>query len=277
MPELPEVETVRRALLPHVAGRCVESIQCRVPRLRTPLDSATLHACLPGQTFRDIRRFGKFLVFATNGPHGLLAHLGMTGAFRTALPCAPPEPYERVAIHFTDRTSLRFDDVRKFGTLAICELRNHSPCPAELAHLGPDPFSSRFSADYLRSRFHTSVRPVKNALLDQTLVAGIGNIYASESLFRAQISPVRACSRISAHRCARLVEAVRAVLTQAIQMGGTTIRDYSSLNGNEGKFRIQLRVYGHADSPCPRCGPRHPVRRVVQAGRSTFYCPNCQQ
>lgn len=278
MPELPEVETVCRALRPHLLGRRIEAVAVLTARLRHELDAADLRAQVTGRSIEAVRRRGKYLIVALSGGRGLLLHLGMTGAFTVCEPGTPADKHLRVTFTLSDQRSWRFTDPRKFGMLRVCELSSPHADPAELAHkLGPEPLSDAFSAAYLTAGARASTKPIKNLLMEQAFVAGVGNIYASEACFRAGIRPQRRGNRLTRAECARLAAEVKGVLEEAILCGGTTISDFRAPDGSTGRFHVALQVYGRKDQPCLRCGKPHQIQRLVQAGRSSFFCPNCQR
>jgi len=271
MPELPEVETTRRGIRAALRGRTVTALVLRERRLRWAVDER-LGAVLPGRRVVDVRRRAKYLLIELE--HGtLIAHLGMSGSLRVLPASAPLLVHDHYDLLLDSGRCLRFNDPRRFGCLLWTE-----GDPAEhplLAGLGPEPLEGSFDADYLASKARGRRVAIKQFLMDQRVVVGVGNIYASEALFRAGINPRRAAGRVSRDRLARLVEAVRAVLAEAIRQGGTTLRDYVNAEGTPGYFRQELFVYERAGEPCRNCGA--PIRQVVQGQRSTYYCPACQR
>ena len=270
MPELPEVETTRRGIERAVLGRRITALALYDRRLRWPVD-ASLPATLAGQHILEVGRRAKYLLLRLD--HGtLIAHLGMSGSLRVL-----PQPTARAAhdqfdLALAGGLTLRFNDPRRFGSLHYT-----AEDPAQhrlLRHLAPEPFADAFDADYLYRITRARRAAIKQVLLNGRLVTGVGNIYASEALFRARINPRRAARRLSARDCARLVRAIRAVLNMAIRAGGTTLRDYVGTDGNPGYFRQKLYVYERAGRPCRVC--RTPVRKLTQGQRSSYYCPHCQ-
>ncbi len=277
MPELPEVETIRDALNQKLTGRRVKEVLVHNPHLRESVDAAALADHCVGRPFQAVRRRGKYLIVECGDGQGLIVHLGMTGSFRVGGDQDTLGRHDHVEWRFEDGLRLLFNDPRRFGCVMPIRL------PLELGNgdgplprLGPEPLSDDFSVDFLYHQLHDRQAPVKNILMDQAVVAGMGNIYASEALFRAGISPRRKGSRISRRSCGLLRQAIRSVLKDAIVSGGTTISDYRSLDGLEGRFAVRLQVYGKAGQPCPKCGEKSLIRRVSLAGRSTFFCPGCQ-
>jgi len=273
MPELPEVEVCRRGLQPEVEGQTILGATVRVPRLRLPL-SATLGETLAGQRVAAVRRRGKYLLLDCRGgveDGCLIIHLGMSGNLRFVAPEAPVGKHDHVDLLFA-RQVLRFSDPRRFG-LVLWQAAD-APAHPLLAVLGLEPLGDEFTAEWLWAATRRRAAPIKPLLMDSHLVVGIGNIYASESLFRAGISPLRAANRISGERYERLVPAIRQTLSDAIAAGGSSIRDYVHSDGGAGCFQVDCAVYDRAGAPCRRCGGS--VRQIRQAGRSTYYCASCQ-
>ena len=243
----------------------------REPRLRWPVDPGLVTG-LPGQQVRDVRRRAKYLLIELERGT-LIAHLGMSGSLRVLPAAAPLLAHDHYDLLLDTGRCLRFNDPRRFGSLLWV-----TGDPAEhplLARLGPEPLEREFDADYLAGKARGRKVAIKQFLMDQHVVVGVGNIYASEALFRAGISPRRAAGRVSAVRLEDLVGAVRDVLAEAIRQGGTTLRDYVNAEGTPGYFRQKLYVYERAGEPCRRC--RTAVRQIVQGQRSTYYCPACQK
>ncbi len=271
MPELPEVETTRRGLLPHLQDRTVRSVQVREPRLRWPVPDA-LGQQLTGARLQTIDRRAKYLLFRFDRGV-LLAHLGMSGSMRLVPPDTPTLVHDHVLLGFDGPLQLRYNDPRRFGSLhwLATEPDDHFLLQA----LGPEPLDPAFSGAWLYQRARGRRAPVKSFIMDAATVVGVGNIYAAEALFRAGILPSRAAGRISAARYDRLAEAIRAVLGEAITMGGTTLRDFVSSDGQPGYFRQSLAVYGRAGEPCRTCGTRLRGDRLGQ--RATVWCPRCQR
>ena len=275
MPELPEVETVRRGLLPVLAGRRLAAVEQRRPDLRLPLPEGFARR-LAGRRVEDIERRGKYLLIRLDADEVWLAHLGMSGRFCIDGPNAPPPgPHDHVLVRTDDGTTVRFHDPRRFGFMDLvpADVLDRHP---HLKNLGPDPLGPAFDAAYLTDRLAGRLAPLKAALLDQRVVAGMGNIYASESLFRARLSPKRTAATIHGARADRLVAAIRAVFLEAIAAGGSSLRDHRQPSGELGFFQFGFAVYGRPGEPCPgcRCQPARTggIRRIVQSGRSTFYC-----
>ncbi|CAG9178549.1 Formamidopyrimidine-DNA glycosylase [Cupriavidus laharis] len=283
MPELPEVEVTRRGLLPHVVGRRIADVTVRHRGLRWPVDD-DLEARLAGRQVRRIERRGKYLLLecvdeATGDAGWLLVHLGMTGTLRV-LPDAPPAgAHDHLDLALADaggsRIVLRFRDPRRFGAVLWSPLSEAMLSGHPLLRgLGIEPFDPHFDGGWLHRHTRGRSAAIKTVLLAGNIVVGVGNIYASESLFRAGIRPTTPAGRLSLARCERLALAVRETLAQAIERGGSTLRDFVGSDGASGYFQLDCFVYDRAGEPCRVCGT--PVRQIVQGQRSTFYCTHCQ-
>ncbi len=271
MPELPEVETTRRGIEPHVVGRRVASVIVRQPRLRWPI-AMELTETVPGQCIEGLRRRGKYLLLDT--PQGtLLVHLGMSGSLRILAEPAPAGPHDHVDLLLEGGAMLRYNDPRRFGSMLWGGLSPY--CHPLLLSMGPEPLSLSFTGLYLHRLSRGRRVPVKHFLMDSRVVPGVGNIYANEALHMAGIHPLRAAGRISLPRYQRLVQAVREVLENAIAMGGTTLRDFVGGDGRPGYFRQSLHVYGRGGEPCLHCG--RPLLEKRSGQRSTVYCTRCQR
>ena len=275
MPELPEVETARRGLLPHVAGRRVGHVRLRRPDLRWPIPRE-VEDLLPGQRIEAIRRRAKYLLLDTAAGSALL-HLGMSGSLRVLPEDTAVRAHDHVDIGLEgldgapDRV-LRFNDPRRFGCLLWQAPGDVHPL---LAGLGPEPLSDDFDGDYLVSRSRGRAAPVKTFLMDQAVVVGVGNIYAAEALFMAGISPLRAAGKVSRERYAVLATAVKDILAHAITRGGTTLRDFISPDGAPGYFEQELSAYGRGGEPCRRCG--RPLKQALIGQRASAWCGHCQR
>lgn len=266
MPELPEVESVRRQLEPELTGRKVEEVWVD-PIPAMPRQFLDAHRAT-GHTFLAVGRRGKFLIAPLDGGLEMIMHLGMTGSFRFDL----DDPYVRARLYLDDGRTLDFRDVRRFGRLAVVDEGDYSALPT-LRDLGPEPFSDDFTVEGFAAVLKRSSAPVKVLLMSQRAVAGVGNIYADEALWMARIHP--ASRRVGPGRAAALHEAIRRVLIDAIEREGTTFRDYQMVNGASGRNASFLMAYGRGGLPCPRCGAL--LRRTVLGGRGTTYCPRCQR
>ena len=270
MPELPEVETTRRGLAPLLTGRRISALYVRDARLRWPV-APTLAGQLREQSIHDVGRRAKYLLVDLERG-ALIVHLGMSGSLRVVPPGTPARKHDHVELQLEGGAALRLHDPRRFG----CFLYTAAD-PAQhplLRDLAPEPLEPGFDGDYLHRISRRRRVGVKLLLMNAKLVTGVGNIYASEALFRAHIRPGRRAASLSRAECTRLARAVRNVLSAAIRAGGTTLRDYYGAGGEPGLFRLKLYVYERAGQPCRRC--RTPVRRIVQGQRSTYYCARCQ-
>ncbi|HYS78368.1 MAG TPA: bifunctional DNA-formamidopyrimidine glycosylase/DNA-(apurinic or apyrimidinic site) lyase [Candidatus Dormibacteraeota bacterium] len=273
MPELPEIETIRRGLGPLLVGRRVLGVEVRERRLREPIAARSLDR-LRGAAVTGIRRRSKYLLLDTDSGLTLLIHLGMTGQLWVADRDRPRRPHEHVVIALDDGRDLRFADTRRFGLMHVVrsDRLDRHPC---LRGLGPEPLDGEVLGETLWRSTRDLKKPVKNFLMDTRAIAGVGNIYACEALHRAGLGPRRPVGRIARPAWERLVACLREVLNEAISAGGTTVRDFLNAEGDVGYFAVSLRVYDRKGKPCGRCGGS--IRRIVQAGRSTFYCPRCQR
>lgn len=274
MPELPEVEVLRRSLEPHLTGDRIERVVVSNPALREPVDPAALARHARGREVGALRRRGKYLLIDLEGGRTVVVHLGMSGRLTLVPGGTPPEPHEHVSFQLASGRRLRLRDPRRFGV--VFALRTEEiPRDPHFVHLGVEPLEPGFSGELLAREAAGRRGPVKPFLMDATVVVGIGNIYATETLFRAGVHPMRSVARISSGRWDRIAgEAVR-VLRRAIAEGGTTLNDFADGEGRSGYFQVSLGVYDREGEPCPACGGG--IRRIVQAGRSTFYCPRCQR
>ena len=271
MPELPEVETTRRGIEPWLVGRRVERLVVREPRLRWRVPRG-LPAKIAGAHIRSVGRRAKYLLVGTDAGT-LILHLGMSGSLRILDSATPPLAHDHVDLVLDSGRCLRFNDPRRFGCLLFTagEPARHKLLKA----LAVEPLSDEFTGEALWRRARGRSVSIKAFVMDSRIVAGVGNIYASEALFRAGIRPGLAAGRVSRARMAALVEAIRDVLTEAIGVGGTTLRDYVDASGMPGYFRQRLFVYERTGKPCRRC--RTPIRQFAQGQRSTYWCPRCQR
>jgi len=271
MPELPEVETIRRGIEPLVVNKVVDHVQIHNGSLRWPVPDVLVEL-LPGQKARTVDRRSKYLLFYFE-QGTLIVHLGMTGHLRLDASTSKRRKHDHVEIVFTDGTALRYNDSRRFGAILWTE---KDPLQhVRLTDLGPEPLTSEFNAAYLYQLSRGRKIAVKPFLMDSHVVVGIGNIYASEALFRAGIAPVRPAGKVSKAAYERLAQSVTEILTEAIAAGGTTIRDFSNSEGRPGYFKQKLCVYGRAGQKCVSCEAL--VKQVKLGQRSTYYCPVCQR
>ena len=270
MPELPEVETTRRGIERALRAERITACKLYDRRLRWPIDPQ-LPQILAGQRLLSISRRAKYLLL--NLERGtLIVHLGMSGSLRLQPNDTPRLKHDHYDLLFESGLSLRFHDPRRFGSLHYTE---HDPAQHRLLRsLAPEPFDAAFNADYLRRITRARRAAVKQVLMNGRLVTGVGNIYASEALFRARVSPKRAAASLTRKQCAQLVRAVRAALAAAIRAGGTSLRDYVGTDGSPGEFRQKLYVYERNGKPCRVCGS--PIRKITQGQRSSYFCPRCQ-
>jgi len=270
MPELPEVETTRRGIEPHIKGQRIQKLVIRDHRLRWPIDPE-LPDILEQASIHKVQRRAKYLLLDCG--HGtLIIHLGMSGSLRILNADTPAKKHDHVDLVFNNGQCLRFHDPRRFGAL-LWTTENALDHP-RLAGLGPEPLSDTFTADSLHGKAQRRRQAVKSFIMDSRIVVGVGNIYASEALFMAGIHPSRAAGRISIRRYQTLVGAIRQVLTEAIAQGGTTLRDFSNSDGKPGYFSQSLRVYGRTGQGCTACG--QPIKHLRQGQRSSYYCGHCQ-
>ena len=271
MPELPEVETTRRGIAPHARKRRIVTLAVYEPRLRWPI-ARTLAAAVAGQRIRQVGRRAKYLLLKLDGGT-LLLHLGMSGNLR-AVPVATPRlKHDHFDLQLDSGMALRFNDPRRFGSLLLAD--GDARAHPLLRDLAPEPFAKAFDAAYLYRISRGRRVSLKQLIMNSHLVVGVGNIYASEALFRARLRPTRRAASLTRAEAARLVRAVRTVLRLAIRAGGTTLRDYLGADGAPGYFRQRLYVYERKGKPCRRC--RTAVKALTQGQRSTYYCPSCQK
>lgn len=270
MPELPEVETTRTGIAPHITGQSIEKVLIRNAALRWPV-AANLPRRLPGQTVASLERRAKYLLFRLDRGY-LIVHLGMSGSLRINPIHTEVGPYDHFELQFANGQCLRLRDPRRFGSVHYVT-DNIAEHPL-LIHLGPEPLSNEFNGGYLYACSRKRKQSVKTFIMDSRIVVGVGNIYASESLFEAGILPGRPAGRVSCERYARLATAIKTVLNKAIAKGGTTLRDFSNHSGQPGYFRQELKVYDRQGEPCHDCEQPIRVKRLGQ--RSTYYCHHCQ-
>ncbi|SEM97571.1 DNA-formamidopyrimidine glycosylase [Lihuaxuella thermophila] len=274
MPELPEVETVKRTLKKLIVGKTIQDVSVYLPRIiRRPDDVELFRHHLTGTTITDVRRRGKFLKINCD-PWVLVSHLRMEGKYRLAEQDEPLEKHTHVLFHFTDGTELRYRDVRQFGTMDLFRLGeedHHLP----LAKLGPEPLSEDFTPEWLLKTLPEKKSKIKAVLLNQEYLAGLGNIYVDESLHLAGLHPERNASSLSPEEIRRLYHAIRKTLADAVEAGGSSVRSYLNGQGEMGMFQLKIQVYGRKGEPCNRCG--HPIQRIVVAGRGTHLCAECQR
>lgn len=272
MPELPEVETVRRGLDPWCIGARIEEVVVRDARLRWPVPPE-LPEVLRGRQVTALHRRSKYLVFTFDSGDRVLLHLGMSGRLLVLDAQTPLRKHDHVDLLLDNGRVLRFHDPRRFGALLLWS-RGSDTHPL-LDRLGPEPFADTFSGEYLHRRSRGRRSAIKPFIMDAGIVVGAGNIYAAESLFHAGIRPTRAAGRLTRTDCDRLAASIRDVLSRAIEQGGTTLRDFAGADGHAGYFQQQLFVYGRDGEACLRCAT--PIKRIVLGQRASFYCPRCQR
>ena len=267
MPELPEVETIRAQLAHRLEGRTLVRVEILDPRLTRPFDLFEVTEEIEGDRVAAVERRGKYLVLRLESGLALLVHLRMTGSFSFV-----PTSHERAVLELDDGTRLVYRDVRRFGTWVVVEGGELDPYLA--GRNGPEPLGARFTAEWLAGRLAVRRAPLKAVLLDQRVVAGLGNIYADEALWRARLNPLRPASSLEPNEVRRLHLAIRAALRAGIERQGATLRDYATPDGSAGGMQEEFRVYGREGEPCPRCGT--PIAKARVGGRGTWYCPRCQ-
>lgn len=293
MPELPEVETVRRGLAPVMEGMRLATVEQRRADLRFPFPDGFADR-LAGRTVTALGRRAKYLLADLDSGDVLIMHLGMSGSFRILAPGGTSQPgdfhlprgkdsaHDHVVFHFFNGTAIVYNDPRRFGFMALCRRRDLADHPF-FRDLGPEPTGNALDGAHLAAAFNGKTAPLKAALLDQRLIAGLGNIYVCEALWRAKLSPRRLAGTLTARdggptrRAERLADAIRDVVADAIDAGGSSLRDHIRTDGSLGYFQHAFAVYGREARPCARDGCAGTVRRIVQSGRSTFYCPRCQR
>jgi len=275
MPELPEVETVRRGLALKMTGRRITHAELRRQDLRRPFPPM-LSRRLAGAAVGKLKRRGKYILIELDDTGTLLLHLGMSGRITTGDATTPHARHDHVVLTLDDGTVVRFNDARRFGLVDYIKRGAEAAHPL-LAGMGPEPLEPGFDGKYLAERLAGKMTPIKAALLDQKIVAGLGNIYVCEALFRAGVSPRRLAATCTGARADKLAAAIKSVLTEAIEAGGSSLRDYVQTDGELGYFQHHWAVYGREGERCPGCTCKEGVRRIVQSGRSTFYCAKKQR
>ena len=274
MPELPEVEVIKRGLQNHLPGREVIRIVTGNKKLRLPMPRNYLKKYIQEARFISVDRRAKFLLITMDNGAILIVHLGMTGRLGIFPEDFPRAKHDHLRLQLDNGMQLRYNDIRRFGFIQVIP-------PGEgldntmLSHIGPEPFSKEFSLHYLHQLAAGKSRPVKNFLMDSRVVAGIGNIYACEILFDASLHPEKKVSRITKKEWGKIIASTHHILTKAIESGGTTISDFVNESGKSGYFQLELQTYGRKDKPCNVCAT--PIARITMAGRATYFCPKCQK
>lgn len=274
MPELPEVEVIRQGLIPHVVDREIVAIACSAKKLRMAIPQKELERWLKGGRISAIKRRGKYLIFLLESGAAMIVHLGMTGKLGIFPAAAPPALHDHVVFRLQDGMQMRYNDARRFGIIRVLtpeQFRENDP----FKDMGCEPLEKDFSGRYLKKMAGSRLQPVKNFLMDNHMVAGIGNIYANEILFHAGIHPAKPIGFLTLPRWNTVAEKTREVLLRAIACGGSSISDFVNSSGQKGYFQLELTVYGRAGQGCMHCSAT--IERLVIGGRSTFFCPNCQK
>ena len=281
MPELPEVETVRKGLEDVLLGERIRRAELMRKDLRRPFPRS-FAGRLEGRRVKKVGRRGKYILAELDDGNSLVMHLGMSGSFRIEGGAAAPRPHDHVVFHIDAGKRIVFNDPRRFGSMDIVPTARLGSTPP-FDQLGIEPLGPDLTAEWLAGRLRDKATPIKAALLDQRVIAGLGNIYVCEALWRARISPLRLASSLADRRsrptaaCKRLPDAITKVLEAAIASGGSSLRNHLQTDGSMGTFQHRFNVYGKDGERCPRRGCGGTIRRIVQAGRSTFYCPKCQR
>jgi formamidopyrimidine-DNA glycosylase len=272
MPELPEIETLKLYMAPRLGGRIIDSVEVKRNKLRE--DCFNLQTITTPQPIKEVRRIAKYLIFDLGNEQSLLVHLGMSGRLTLQTKPYSLKKHDHIIFHLNSNECLVFNDTRRFGMIYYLPTKTLNK-EKIFSHLGIEPLDESFDINYLRLKLQNRTLPIKNALMDNKIVVGIGNIYAAESLYEARISPIRPASNLSETELAKLVAAIKKVLSEAIKMGGTTLRDFVSGDNSPGYFKQRLMVYSRWNMPCYIC--KTTIVKIRQSGRSTFYCPNCQK
>lgn len=270
MPELPEVETTKEGIKPHLEGQIIRNIDVRNGTFRIPVSASINELCSAKKVLSVTRRAKYILIQLTQGY--LLIHLGMSGHLRIVSEKAVSQKHDHITLYLTNGQALRFCDPRRFGLFLYLDEDPHQH--KLLAHLGPEPLSEAFNGHYLYQSAQNKNKPVKSLIMDNAIVVGVGNIYATESLFLANIHPATPAKDISKASYALLANHIKQVLQQAIHCGGTTLRDFYAFDGKPGYFSISLKIYGRKNLPCLEC--QHPVETIIIGGRTSAFCPQCQ-
>jgi formamidopyrimidine-DNA glycosylase len=273
MPELPEVEVVRQGLQNHLPGRQMTAVKTNHKKLRLPVPVKQLKQYIVSARVSSVDRRAKYLLIRMDNGATMVIHLGMSGRLGLFPPVAPLKKHDHLRWQLDDGNELRFNDSRRFGSVQV--LAPGETLEERIPGIGPEPLDPNFSAAYLKEKARGRKQPIKNFLMDGRIVVGIGNIYACETLFRASIKPTTRAGRLGIKRWKKVADAAQAVLRNAIARGGTTINDFVNASGKTGYFQLELQVYGRERQPCNTC--KTPITRKVMAGRSTFFCPQCQK
>lgn len=274
MPELPEAETIGRALKRVIVGRKIVEVRVFSPAMREPL-TPLLDAELPGRRFVDVRRRARYVIAELDDGRALLMHFGMSGVVRVEPVTVPKRKHEHLFLVLDDGRAFRFECTRRFSVCKLCRLPEPGGWPRELDGIGVEPLTEEFDEEYLFRLSRNRRGAVKCFLMDNAVVAGIGNIYAAETLFAAGVDPRRQADSLTRSECGRIVREAKRILVRAIELGGSSISDFLNVDGSEGKFAQELQIYGRNGQPCLTCG--RTVECVRLGGRSSCYCPHCQK
>ena len=274
MPELPEVETIGRALKEYLAGRTIEGVQIFTERLREPLDSLK-NPLLTGRKVLDVRRRGRYLIVDLEENLALLMHFGMSGVLKTVPLDQERAKHEHIIFDLGNNDSLRFECPRRFSLVKLITLPHAGAVPPELDKLGVEPLSKDFNAEYFCKCAAKRKTALKEFIMDNSVVTGVGNIYATEALFNTRLSPLRPACEVTGAEAGKLIAEIKLILEKSIASGGTTFSDYRQLDGSTGKYVLELNAYGKSGQNCPNCGNK--FASVKQGGRTTVYCKKCQQ
>lgn len=273
MPELPEVETIKNTLKRFVVGKTIKEVTVHWPNIiKVPDDIQQFKTLLNGETIHDIHRKGKFLLFELD-EYILVSHLRMEGKYNVYDCAKPVKKHTHVIFTFTNNEELRYNDVRKFGTMHLIP-KGKELEQKPLNQLGPDPFEAAFTLDYFYEKLQKTTRVIKAVLLDQTVLAGLGNIYVDETLFKAKVHPLKQANKLTKKEAEAIRKEAISILREAVHLGGTTIRSYVNSQGDMGMFQQELYVYGQENKPCKICGTE--IEKMKVSGRGTHICPNCQ-
>ncbi len=274
MPELPEVETVRKYLKQSVLNKKIKEVTILLPKMIKTHSVIDFQKKLKGKTIKDIERKGKHLIFILSEDLALISHLRMEGSYRLSKKGEPLNKHEYAIFHFTDNTELRYSDTRKFGTMHLLK-KDDLFISDPLKKIGLEPWDEELTPKYLKEKFKNKKITIKEALLDQTIITGIGNIYANEILFEAKINPKKKVNRLTLLELERIIIWTRKILQDAIEKGGTTIDTFKNVDGNIGEYQNDLKVHLRKDEECLNCGEK--IKLIRLGGRSAYYCPNCQK
>lgn len=272
MPEMPEVETVRRTLLPLIKGKIIKKVTLWYPKIVKTDHQKFIHE-LPGKKIIDINRYAKYLLIRLSNNLTIVSHLRMEGKYHLTWPNVAKDKHDHVQFSFTDGMALRYNDVRKFGRMQLVVTGTEKQTTG-IGKLGFEPNSSKFTAEYFISALKKKKKNIKNSLLDQTIVAGLGNIYVDEVLWQSKINPLSLANKLPVAQIVELRQNINNEISQAIKMHGTTVHTYLDANGHAGNFQKMLQVYGHAGEKCPRCKTN--LEKIKVGGRGTTLCPKCQ-